>query len=157
MQCASYGRNTTNRMTGYFSSLTRTTRSMRRTRQPCYRMSGTSGPVACSLRLTATATGPHWWFGTRETDKATSCIERRDWTRGTPYPWLHMASGYSHSSGSFGAPTPGSLSYSKLMTRGREGSSKIYWSTSGTCRRRERPEATTRSQPRASWLWPQGT
>ena len=41
-----------------FSSLTRTMHSMRRTGQPCYGLSGTSGPVARSLLLTATATGP---------------------------------------------------------------------------------------------------
>ena len=62
---------------GDFSSLTRATRSMRRTRQLCYGLSGTSGPVARSLRLTDTATGPHWWFGARRTGQDTSCISRR--------------------------------------------------------------------------------
>ena len=65
------------RKTGDFYSSTRATRLMRRTRQPFYGMSVMSGPVVLSLRLTATATEPHWWFGTRGTGQATSCIARR--------------------------------------------------------------------------------
>ena len=44
---------------GDFSSLTRGMRSMRRTGQPYYGLSGTSGPVARGLHTTATTTGPH--------------------------------------------------------------------------------------------------
>ena len=43
-----------------FFSFTRPTHSIRRTGQPCYGLAGMSGPVARSLRLTATDNGPHW-------------------------------------------------------------------------------------------------
>ena len=60
MRCASSGKNTKRRRIGYLSSLTRGTRSMRRTGPPCYGLSGISDSVVQSLCLTATYTGPHW-------------------------------------------------------------------------------------------------
>ena len=61
MQCASSSMSTGRRRIEGFSSLTRAMSSMRRTGQPCSGLSGMSGPVARSLLLTATATGPLWW------------------------------------------------------------------------------------------------
>ena len=91
------GHSTRRKSTGDFSSLTRGMRSMRRTGQPCYGLSGTSGLVACGLHTTATATGPHSWSGPPRTGQATSCTARRAWPRGTPSPWSLMASGSSPS------------------------------------------------------------
>ena len=47
---------------GGFSSLMRGTISIRRTGQPCFGLSSMSGLVARSLPLTATDTGPPWWW-----------------------------------------------------------------------------------------------
>ena len=62
MSCVCFGNSILRRRSGGFSSLTRGMRSMRRTRQPFYGLSGMSGPVARSLSLTSTATEPHWCF-----------------------------------------------------------------------------------------------
>ena len=50
---------------------------MRRTGQPCYGLSSTSGPVVRSSPSTATATGPHLWSDTPRMGQATSCTARR--------------------------------------------------------------------------------
>ena len=63
-------------------------------RTPCYGLSGTSGPVSHSLHLSATATGPHWWYKTRGTGQATSCIARKAHWGPTPHQ------------GASGIPTP---------------------------------------------------
>ena len=60
MLCASYGNNTTRRRTGFSSSLTRGTPSIRRIGQQCFGLYGMSVPAARSLPSTATITRPLW-------------------------------------------------------------------------------------------------
>ena len=84
MQCAS-SRNITKRSRiGDFSSLTRAMSSMRKIRQPCYGLSGMSGPVVHSLRLTATTTGPRWWFGTQGGGSVHFLYSKEGVTQGDP-------------------------------------------------------------------------
>ena len=118
MRCASSGSNTKLRRTAYLSSLTRATRSMRRTGQPWYGLSGMIGPVVRSLRLTATTSGPHWWFRTQGKGQATSCISRRAWPKGPPRHDCIWHRGPPPYHGALERPPPGHSAMVRQWRRG---------------------------------------